>query len=528
MTSIILGIVGIVAAAGLLSLTFSQGVALSLAFGVFVTIVFWAMSNSAVAFYALLFSALFEALYKGMMPSLLTLLIKDIFLLILLLRLVTVSQRTRDYSWLKQSFSTPALLLFLYCIALMFSPTTRSMLLAIAGLRVWMLWMPAFFPVYHYFRDRRTIMKFLAVIMAINVPVSIYGIIQGNIGYEHTRIIPGFYEITKWYQSDVKLPEAEGQELGGSEAIDREFNPIMSVRACSIHLSPGTFGSMSALLVLLSMGMAIAAKRSRMRLWCVIAALAAVGGMLASGSRAPVFGLAGGLVTLIWLSPRRAGLLAGFLLVCMVGIFLLKDITGAGAARLEKRLSFVDAVARSSYPLRIGFEAALDRPFGGGIASGVGVGRLFYGSNLKSAEGYRWVENEFGRAFTELGFIGTFFWVFMLFRVMMQCIRVTRAMGPTPEGGLCAALVGGMATIMVQLSVGSALYTAHPGLYFWVFAVVVIRLGDIVTQERKQEEQDAAAPQAEEPQASPPLPEAVGYRSIRYRPGKGYPLPPRR
>ncbi|MEN6304427.1 MAG: O-antigen ligase family protein [Armatimonadia bacterium] len=528
MATIIFGAIAIAAAGGLLSLTLSQGVVMSLAFGLFVALVFWAMSSTGAAFYVLLASALLEALYKGLVPNLLTLLIKDIFLLILVMRLVMSSQRTRDYSWLKQSFSTPALLLLLYCLAMMFSPTTRSMLLAVAGLRVWMLWMPAFFPVYYYFRDRRTVMKFFVVILAVNLPVSIYGIVQGNIGYEHTKVIPGFYAVTKWYQSDVQQP-AEGEEgVVGTEAIDREFNPIMNVRACSIHISPGTFGSMSCLLVLLSMGMAMSTTRSTTRFWCIVSALAAVGGMLASGSRAPVFGLAGGLVVLIMLSPRRAGMIASVLLVGMLGIFLLKDVTGAGADRLQKRLSVADAIERSTYPFKIGFQSALERPFGSGIATGVGIGRVFYGSDLKSAEGYRWVENEFGRALIELGLIGTFFWVLMLSRIMMQCIRTARYMEPTPLGGLSAAVVAAMASVMVQLSVGSALYNAHPGLYFWIFAAAVLRLGEFARQDQKQAEQEAATRPPEQPEPDETLPEAVGYRSIRYRPGRDYPLRPHR
>lgn len=528
MATVIFAAIGILAAAGLLSLTFSQGVVMSVGFGLLVALIFWAMSSTGVAFYALLASALLEALYKGLVPSMLTMLIKDVFLLILIMRLVMVAQRTRDYSWLKQSFSTPALLLFIYCTALMFTPNTNSLLLALAGLRVWMLWMPVFFPVYYYFRSRATVMKFLTVVLAINLPVSIYGIIQGNIGYEHTKVIPGFYAVTKWYQSDVHEPAGDEQELGGSEAIDREFNPIMSVRACAIHISPGTFGSMSCILVLLSMGMAICVTRPSARFWCIVSALAAIGGMLASGSRAPVFGLAGGLIALILLSPRRAGMIAAVLLVGMLGIFVLKDVTGAGAERLQKRLSVSDAIERTMYPFRVGFESVMERPFGTGIATGVGIGRVFYGSDLKSAEGYRWVENEFGRALIELGAIGTFFWVLMLSRVMMESIRTAMRMASTDLSGLSAAVVAAMVSVVVQLGVGSALYNAHPGLYFWIFAAAIVRLGEFAVQERKQAEQDAAMRPPEQPEPAPALPEAVGYRSIRYRPGKNYPLRPQR
>lgn len=521
-----LAIMAVIASAALLNITFAQGPAVSVAFGIFVGLLLWSLSDTQVTFYCLILAALGEALYKGMVPSLFTLLIKDIFLMILVLRLLWASQRNGDYRWLHQPFTSYAVLLTLYCIALMSSPTTNSMLLALAGLRTWILWMPLFYPAYVYFRDRKTIMRFLMVLMAVHLPISIYGIVQGNIGYEHTKIIPGFYNITKFYQSDIPVAAAGEDappEATGADALDRGSRPIMNVRACSIHISPGAFGGMSALLVLFSIGMAFAADKRSHRMWALISALAAAGGMLASGSRAPVFGLAGGLVALVVLTPRKAGLIAGLILVAMASIFVLKDITGGGATRLEKRLSIVGALARTSYPFKIGFQAGLDHPFGSGIATGVGAGRVFYNSPLRSAEGYRWVENEFGRALTELGFVGTFFWLMMLYQTMAQCVRVIRQLGGSPDANVCAAMFGGMMTVFVQLSVGSALYGAHPGLYFWLLAAGIIRLGELAAEQRKAEAGEAPA-KAE----APALPEAVGYRSVRFRGRNPAPPFPRR
>jgi hypothetical protein len=149
----------------------------------------------------------------------------------------------------------------------------------------------------------------------------------------------------------------------------------------------------------------------------------------------------------------------------------------------------MDAISRSLGPLARGWETGLSHPFGNGIATGAGIGRIFYKSNLETAEGSSFIENEFGRALSELGVVGATIWLLMLLRLMWSCILAIRAMGATPEGTLSAAMFGVMTAIFVILSVGSALYGAEPGMYFWIFGAAILRLRQFVT-----EEQAVAAP----------------------------------
>ena len=275
-------IAAVIAAIGMFFIAVTQGLAMALAFAVMVSALFWAFSSDVGGIYCLILAALFEGIYKSLSPSMLTMLVKDIFLVILLLRLFWVSQRQRDFSWLQQPFTSAAVCFTAYCVALMFAPSTRSLLLALAGLRAWLLWMPTYFPFYAYFTNLNRITHFLTVLIYLMLPVSIYGIVQGNIGYEHTRILPNFYRLAQFYQSDYH-PENEQNEGQGSAEFESSFNPIMNVRACSIHISPGNFGAMCAVMVLLSVGYAGYTASGTMRLWAIISGLAAAGAGIGMG-----------------------------------------------------------------------------------------------------------------------------------------------------------------------------------------------------------------------------------------------------
>ena len=312
----------------------SKGIMLALGFGIFVAMVLYALASSAAAVFCLVFAAYFEALYKGASASLFTMLVKDFFLIILLLRLFWASQRSRDYSWMRQPFTTAAVVFAAYCTALMFAPSTRSILLAVAGLRCWLLWMPVYFPVYAYFRSKAITVRFLTILMLMQLPVSIYGIIQGNIGYEHTRIIPGFYEITKWYRVDVDVNERRrhGGGEGGSDSVEAGAQADhVGARLLDRHLARHLRLDVGAHHHALARHLAYASSPT-LRLWALVTALSGAGGLLASGSRAPMFGLAAGVVAMVVMSRQRVAAIGGVVVIVLGTVFVLQDISGGGAS----------------------------------------------------------------------------------------------------------------------------------------------------------------------------------------------------
>jgi len=512
-----------VAAVGMFFLAVTQGLPMAIAFAAMVIALFIAFNSDEGGIYCLIIAALMEAIYKSMSANMITMLVKDIFLVILLLRLFWVSQRRRDFTWLNQPFTAAAVCFVAYCVALMFAPSTRSILLALAGLRVWTLWMPAYFPFYHYFTDLSKITRFLTILIYIMLPVSVYGIVQGNIGYAHTKVLPSFYKLTQFYQSDYHPEDEAAEQDQGGAGFEASFKPIMNVRACSIHISPGTFGAMSALMVLLSVGYAGYTTSPQGRVWAITSGLAAAGGLLASGSRAPMMGLLIGVLAMTIVARRRAALVGGLVIIGLVSVFFLRDLAGGGAIRLQKRLSVPIVLSRSLEPLETGLEQGLAHPFGNGIATGIGMGRVFYKAGLETAEGTKWVENEFGRALAELGFFGTGVWLFMIVGILRHCARAIRQIGGAREGFLAAGMFGAMISVFAQLMVGSALYGAHGGLYYWIFAAAIMRMADFVTAARLQ------ADGTEEPPAGLPATGTSGPEPAApswWQPGRALPRRP--
>jgi hypothetical protein len=446
----------------------------------FTSVLIASIASAELGLYCLVLAALFEGIYKGFAPGLFTLLVKDMLLAILLIRLFWVSQTRHDYRWLHQAFTLPAVVFVLYTGAMMFAPSTRSWSLALAGFRAWILWMPLYYPVWQIFRTKAAILRFLVVLMAIQLPVSIYGIIQGNIGYEHTKFIPGFYERSQFFgvEQEALAEDPNNPTLeSGTESVESGSAPIMRVRACSVYSFPSELGSMSFVTVMVALGLLGILTSVQARFWLVSTALAGSGALMASGSRTPMVALGLGLAVYALVSRRRAMAILGVTIIVFGSIYLISDYAGAGAARLRKMTSLATILDRTAFPLVTGYEQALAHPLGNGIATGVGAGRM--GAGQASARGARWVENEVGRALAELGFMGTFLWLTMIFTAVYLAYRNVRSMGASAEGMLAAGLFGGMICIVTQLGTGAALYAAHAGMYFWILAAAVNRLGDI-------------------------------------------------
>jgi len=135
-------------------------------------------------------------------------------------------------------------------------------------------------------------------------------------------------------------------------------------------------------------------------------------------------------------------------------------------------------------PLGFGLQAAWENPLGGGVATGQGAGRLVYSGalELERSQGARFIENEFGRALAELGFVGTALWLWMVLTPLAQTFQALRRLGSQRAGVLVAAMFGAMVAIFTQLGVGSALYHGA-GMFYYIFPAMAWRLVELPVAE---------------------------------------------
>jgi hypothetical protein len=152
----------------------------------------------------------------------------------------------------------------------------------------------------------------------------------------------------------------------------------------------------------------------------------------------------------------------------------------------QSRLNIPAIVDRAIEPLGTGFAMLSKYPLGTGVASGAGAGRA-YGmiEEEMSVKGETavMIENEFGRAMKELGLPGFGLFIWLLWRAMTSAATGLSG-GNRRDGLLAAGLVAGAINLSIQLMVGSALYLAPAGTYFWLSCALASRMPSYAEQER--------------------------------------------
>ena len=460
---------GIGVGAGLVALGITGSVWQSLVVILAVGGILGSLMSLDVAIFVLLGLALVEGIYKALAPSLLTLAAKDAVLALIVLHLIYNSLRSHDFSWLSQRVTTPMLLFFGYVGAMVFSTSTRSLRLALAGVRSWILWMPLYFPAYYVFNTREKALRLIRFLIAVSIPAALYGIYQSVMGYGHLGAVGGFAAHAQWF--------------GG--------------RATSFFNTPHTFGGFCAIVTLLCLSQAMSPQRLGPRVVLVAIGALAAGGLVASGTRGALYGIFFGLLMLLWLARRRVLLVPIVAAGAAVAVFYLAPVAQVGAERLRESSSMRIAIARVSDPFETAIKQVSEHPLGYGVATGAGSGRIFGDLTRQAAANeVEWVENEFGRALTELGIPGTFFWLWTLWVTLSGMVRATRAAEDERDHYMFAGMTAAMTCVCGQLLIGSALYDPLGGSCFWLFSAATTRLVHerqraLAAEAQRQDEDDA-------------------------------------
>jgi len=426
-----------------------------------------ALSSLEVAMIGLMAIAYVDGFLKGLVVITATVFAKDIVLAVGLLRWLWLGLSRQRWEALRLPVILPAFLFTLYCAAEMFNTETASPLVALAGLRSWVVWIPVLIIAYEYMITRAHIERMLVAIVILSLGTGIYGIIQYNIGFGHLYALgPGF------------------------DFYDR-FGWGSGVRAVSTFVGPGALGDAMSLSAIFCIGgvLYIRGKAWFKPLMIGTAAVCLVA-LATSGSRAPLLGLVVGGVGLLLLMRQPRFLFAAVVIGILAVAVLNNYAGGAFEARYNPQmLGYRTVVSRAVSPMSKAIRSGFKYPLGVGVATGTGVGRgqLVVGGEAmavkRTAGGM--VENEYGRALRELGFPGLALFLWLLYGTVRMSVSSFMRAHTVESRSLIAACLAIIISTVARLAVGSAIYMVPSGPMFWLAAAMSVRVVDVELRDER-------------------------------------------
>jgi len=415
------------------------------------------LSNAFLGVIMLLVVSTFDGLIKGMSTSMLVLIVKDYFLGLCVVAWLVRRALREPSEALSQRLTVPVLLFGAYALAQVAHPNSPSTLTSLAGVRSWVLWLPLFIIAYDTINTRQRFDWLLNVIVALALIMGVYGIFQYIFGFEHLFALSDQFRA---FARRYVWTSPEG---------------ITSPRVFSTTVSAGTFGSTMAICGLVAVGTFFYWRSRMARLFAAGTAAVCLTAMVLSGTRSAVVAAAFGGLVMVLISRRTRLTLAAAVVALIVSQWALSmsgGILGERMATLWENKSYT--IERPTYPLRRGLAEALKHPLGVGPATGVGVSDRLQGAVERNRLGM--IENEFGRAFAELGIPGGLLFAYMVWMMVAETLRAWRKLRLVHLKLLSAGLFGATTAQLLLLMVGSALYGAPAAPFLWCIIAAQLRL----------------------------------------------------
>lgn len=434
-----------------------------------------AMSSLELGILALILVAALDGFLKGISPGWHTQLLKDYILGICLLRWAWLSVLGRRRESAKHPLSIPILLFIAWVTVQLFNDRNTSVLMAIAGYRMWIIWLPIFFIAYDCIRSRVQIRRLVAFLFLLMAPLAAYSVFQYQFGLEHlTRLGPGFQPL---FRQQYAVLGGEGE---------------LQLRPSSTMVSPHSFAGTAVNVLLIGIGaIAYVHQRRSLQVFVICAMpVIAVGLLVAAVRNAFASALVGGVA--LMLLVRRPGLVVLLALVSILAAVAVNEIT-AGAPMHRLRTIITDpqqTYRRIAVPWKTAMKWGFSHPLGAGIASGVGRGRLLYGAAGPAAHRPEhrvpWAENEYARSLIELGVPGFALFMWILVSVVRHVLGSYAELRESRDRWLVSGVFAMVVSVLVRLLVGSALYGWPGAIIFWTFVAIAVRLPHIAEQEQAQ------------------------------------------
>jgi len=472
LTAVLL-VIGVASAVTLVTIGETGGIDEALFVAIMAVVTVAALVSIEFGLLALIFVASVDGFLKGLSPGWHTQLLKDYILAICLLRWAWLSvlghrrrSATTRVGWAVGLFS-------LWCFVELFNARNFNFIMAVAGFRVWVVWLPVFFLAYDAMRTRRQVERFVVFVTALMLPLAAYAIVQYQIGLDH------LYALGEGFDVYLKSQYA-------TEAYEIELRPP------STMISPHSLAGACVMALCLGMGgIGYYHRRGRAQALMLVS-MSLVGIALLITAVRNAYGSAfAGLLVVLGL-VRRPDLILAVMLVGGVAAWQVDALTGGNAlARLNTIVTDpVYTRMRIVTPWKSALFWANRHPFGGGVSTGVGVGRVLEEdiADVSYAPEFRtpWAENDYARALIELGVPGLLLFTGMLAVCLLEIFRAYRAAREPRDRWLIAGILAAVVTMMLRLTVGSALYGWPEGILFWCYVAIALRLPEIEDEELRQ------------------------------------------
>ncbi len=463
--------VGIVSAVTLVIIAHVGGFDVAVFVMVFTVLTVAALSSLEFGILALITAASLDGFLKGLSPGWHTQLLKDYILAICILRWgwLSVLGHRRKSMW--HPMGVPIIFFVMWCIVQLLNARNASLIMALAGLRVWIIWLPVFFLTYDYMRSRKHVERFLIFIIVLMIPLTAYGILQYHIGFDHLfNLGPGFDVYKK---AQYATPEYK-----------------VELRPPSTFISPHGFAGSAVMALLLCVGaMAYFRDRRALQGLAVVGMPLLVIALLITAVR-NAYGSAAAAVLVLLGLIRQPGLVLLAVLVGYVAVWQVDQITGGAA--LERLNTVFTQPRRTQHRIMAQWGKAVhwwpNYPLGGGIATGAGRGRMLYSTvsvhDLAPESRTPWAENEYARCLIELGIPGFLLYLWMLFTAMRLAFQSYRVAQQARDRWLLAAILAACTSMLLRLLVGAALYGWPEAILFWCYVAIAMRLPEIEAEEQ--------------------------------------------
>lgn len=442
--------------------------AIILSKGALVSVVLWGLAILALimaigppvpAMVMLIVVSSLDGILKGVATGWLTLLFKDIVLWLAVIRWLGMRQ-TGLYAKVPRVSTIYLMLVFvLWVCAEGVSIFSTSWVAALAGIRTWVGWMPAFFVAYEGIREHRDVtVLWLGIVVTAGL-VGAYGVIQQSLGYEHLLAVSS-----------------------GFSYVDRTQLGAGSYRAISTLSHPGIFGHFMATVLPVGLAFFLASLLpSRHRLLSGLAALGMAGGALASGGRLAMASLLTCGVLFVLLSRQARVVLVGIIVLAVVGAAAVHLVAPQAVRRVSSLFQLGATLQRVVHPLRQGWRAIREHPLGTGVATGVGIGRAarFLGGIEIQSEASGMIEGDYGRAFRELGLPGGLLFLYLVGHVLWRGLVLQRRVQHRGWRVVSAALFAVLFSEALGLTVGPSFYLMPVAGLFWLAYASLLRLAQL-------------------------------------------------